>query len=271
MDIEFTLRDITIRCQVWRPDAPKKMLALHGWLDNSASFSRLAQELTDYCIIAPDFAGQGLSDSRPLSATYHLWDDVLDILLLLEALEWQEFSLMGHSRGAMVAVMLAASSGLPITHLYLLDALMPWPVAAEQAPTQLARYLHDYSKTSTPHYFASREAALNVRAKASNFERALAEVFAQRQLVQNEHGWYWAVDTRLKAASAVKLDQAHNAAFLQALICPVTVFMANAGLGKLASVQALSEQYPQFAWHFLDGHHHMHMTDVAIEVAKQCQ
>lgn len=266
----FLIRDVPLACKIWRPQHPVKVLALHGWLDNAASFDRLATVLDNCCIVAPDLAGQGLSGHRPASATYHLWDDVLDAQLLVEQLGWQQFSVWGHSRGAMLAVMLAASLPERMGQIMLLDGLMPLPVEPGQAATQLRRYLDDYSQLKDHHYFDSRDQAIRFRAKASGFETALAEQLATRQLQQNAKGWYWHVDERLKAASAIKMSEAHNQAFLQAVRCPVHVFMADQGLGRLPALQKIRQQFTDFFWHDMTGHHHAHMTDAAGIIAEKC-
>lgn len=266
----IAIRGIKLAYKLWRADKPKKVLALHGWLDNAASFDYLAEQLSDYCVLALDFAGQGFSEHRPASASYHLWDDTLDVCLLLEQLGWQEFVLIGHSRGAMVANMLAATQLKDkVSQLILIDALMPIPVEAEQAAEQLQRFLEDGLKQRKIRYFDSREQAIAVRAKASNFPSELAEVLASRQIRQSEHGWYWRLDERLKNASALKLNEQHNQAFLQALTCPVDVFVAKQGMGRLAIMDKAAKQFPLFRWHFVDAIHHFHMTADAVEIV-QC-
>lgn len=264
------IRGINIAYKAWRTEKSKKILALHGWLDNAASFDYLAELLIDYCIIAPDFAGQGLSEHRPASASYHLWDDVLDMRLLLQQLDWQEFSLIGHSRGAMVATMLASSLGKQVERLVLIDAVMPIPVANDKAAEQLQRFLDDNLQLKSNRYFASKEQAIAVRAKASHFPLALAETLAERQLSQSEQGWYWHIDERLKAASALKLNEEQNQAFLNALICPVDVFVAEQGMGRLEIMRKTAKLMPHFNWHFIDTIHHFHMTEHAEEIRKSC-
>lgn len=265
------IRDVPLACKIWQPEQPVKVLALHGWLDNAASFNRLAPLLDNCCVVAPDLAGQGRSGHRPASATYHLWDDVLDALLIADQLGWQQFATIGHSRGAMLASMLAASVPERICQLILLDGIMPLPVEDEQSATQLRRYLDDYRHPKSRHYFADRDSAIRFRAKASGFEPELAGQLAERQLQQDERGWYWHIDERLKAASAVKMSQARNLAFLQAIQCPVHVFLANNGLAKWPGITALKPQFADFHWYETNGHHHVHMTDAATEIARLCR
>ena len=59
-----------------RADAPT-WLALHGWLDNAASFTRLAPllvEALDIRIVALDFRGHGHSAHAPQGGDYALCD-----------------------------------------------------------------------------------------------------------------------------------------------------------------------------------------------------
>lgn len=49
------------------------MIALHGWLDNAASFSLLAPLLANQRILALDLDGHGYSGHRPAGAQYLLW------------------------------------------------------------------------------------------------------------------------------------------------------------------------------------------------------
>lgn len=266
----ISVRGLSLACQIWRPENPNKLLALHGWLDNSASFAKLAPLLTDYCVVAIDLAGQGLSEHRPPSSTYHLWDDVLDCVQVADQLAWQQFSVMGHSRGGMLASMLAAALPDRIERLYLLDGIMPLPVAIEHSATQLRRYVDDYITPKARHYFSDKESAIRFRAKASAIECDLAETLATRQLRQDEQGWYWHIDERLKAASAIKMTMERNAAFLSAIQCSVQVFIASSGMAKWPAIQQLKQDYTHFFWHEIDGHHHVHMTEKAQDIANLC-
>jgi len=62
------------------------VLALHGWLDNAASFAPLAPHLIDdnTSLIALEFAGHGRSAHRPLGAGYHFTDHMRDAMYAAE-------------------------------------------------------------------------------------------------------------------------------------------------------------------------------------------
>ena len=82
-------------------------MALHGWLDNALSFSVVAPKLAGYRVIALDLSGQGFSDHRSPDATYHIWDDIPQLLSVADQLGFEKLAVAGHSRGAAIAVLLA--------------------------------------------------------------------------------------------------------------------------------------------------------------------
>ena len=107
----FTVNGRTMTTLCWHDSHKAPLLALHGWLDNAATFDLLAPLLSDFYIVALDFAGHGWSEHRAAGTRYHILDHVDDVLSIVNQLGWQRFTLMGHSMGAGVASLL--SSALP--------------------------------------------------------------------------------------------------------------------------------------------------------------
>ena len=68
------------------------VLALHGWLDNAASFAPLAPYLIDdnTSLIALEFAGHGRSAHRPLGAGYHFTDHMRDAMFAADTVDQQQ-------------------------------------------------------------------------------------------------------------------------------------------------------------------------------------
>ena len=80
------------------PDAPK-VLALHGWLDNAASFVPLAEHLHGIDLVAIDQPGHGRSAHLPPGTDYSFVGAMNAVLDVADALGWERFALLGHSMG----------------------------------------------------------------------------------------------------------------------------------------------------------------------------
>ncbi len=270
---DLRIREMTLRVKLWHEKAETKVIALHGWLDNAASFDVLAPQLDRCAIAAIDQAGVGFSQFRSKSSTYHLWDDVLDVLDIADALGWHDFIVLGHSRGAMLAIMLAAAAPTRVKQLMLIDGLLPLPVEAMHAATQMQNYVNDYRRPqrAKKKTYKTREEAIALRIKAANLPIRVATLLAQRNLKEEDGEFYWHVDNRLKAASALKLTHEHNVAFLSAVNCAIHVVVAKQGMGAYDKFQTMMKDFPWLYWHHMDGHHHLHMDEQAKEIATLCK
>ena len=69
-EVRLSLPHIELAAHLYGPEDGFPVLALHGWLDNAASFARLAPKLQGLRIVALDFAGHGHSDHRAAGAGY---------------------------------------------------------------------------------------------------------------------------------------------------------------------------------------------------------
>ncbi|KOC71258.1 Serine hydrolase-like protein [Habropoda laboriosa] len=79
----------------------KKILVVHGILDNAGSFDRLIKLLPEeYHYVCIDLPGHGLSSFLPSGGIVHFFDYVHSILLVLNALKWKTCIYIGHSFGA---------------------------------------------------------------------------------------------------------------------------------------------------------------------------
>ena len=259
----LVIRGVRLAVKHWHATAIKTpVIAVHGWLDNAASFDSLANFLPGHPIWAIDLAGHGRSDHRPSSSDYHLWQDVLDLALIIEQLSLDSCVVVGHSRGAAVAIMLACAQPQRVQQLVLLDGLMPLATSASKAPDQLAafiggmqRYVQEkkYSKryiTKTQAYAAREKRGLPL---------ALSAHLATRQLIADRQGIMWGYDTRAHVASALKMTREQADAFLSNVTCQADIFIANPGFGYYGELIKKAAQYPAFTWHTVQGHHHFHM------------
>ncbi len=278
LHIEFTVRNIILRAIDFRGDSYKHtIIALHGWLDNAESFRLLGPKLAEQGlrVIALDLAGQGLSDMRPLQGSYHLWDDAVDVIQIAEQLELSQYSLLGHSRGAMIATQIATAFPEKIKSLCVLDGLLPIPVNIDETVEQFRRFTLGFQSRRASRVFSRRQDAIEIRAKAARMDVDAVELLAERGLFkcegENSEGWQWRVDERLKIASAVKMTEAHNQQWLEKLEntkMPVQIILAQQGLSQLPLFKTYQNQHSQWQWILLEGGHHQHMQAQASKLAE---
>jgi pimeloyl-ACP methyl ester carboxylesterase len=263
-EVRLSLPHIELAAHLYGPEDGQPVIALHGWLDNAASFARLAPKLPGLRIVALDFAGHGHSDHRPAGASYAIWDYVHDVLQVAEQFGWQRFSLLGHSMGAIVSVLLAAALPERVERLALIDGLIPYTGEADSAPQRLAEALKAQMALAGKRkpVYAEFERAVEARMRGVGaVSREAAELLAQRGLMPTRGGYTWRTDNRLTLPSPMRLTYAHAMAFVEQLQCPVNLVMAEQGMllaqprfdELLANRPIIQSRLP--------GGHHLHLDD----------
>jgi pimeloyl-ACP methyl ester carboxylesterase len=263
-EIRLNLPHIELAAHLYGPEDGQPVIALHGWLDNSMSFSRLAPRLQGLRIVALDMAGHGHSQHRPIGAEYSLWEYAHDILQVAEQFGWQRFSLLGHSLGAIVSVLLAGALPERVQRLALIDGLLPFTGEADSAPAKLGQSLKArlaLANKRKPIYKTVEQAVAARMKGVGAVSHEAAELLAQRGLMPVPGGYTWRTDSRLTLPSCMRLTQAHSQAFVQQITCPVSLVMADDGmLTAHPKFQALVDEHG-FTSHHLPGGHHLHLDD----------
>jgi pimeloyl-ACP methyl ester carboxylesterase len=255
----------------WGEPTGRPLLALHGWLDNAASFSLLAPLLAGFHVVALDLTGHGLSERRSEDATYQIWDDLPQILGVVDGLGWDSFSLLGHSRGAIISSLLASAFPERVERLVLLDAVTPQPVAEEECATQMRKFVQDKQRLlqKDSRVFESVEAAVATRVERG-LSHCAARLLVERNLQACAGGYAWTTDPRLRGASAVKLTAGQNQAVLEALDMPTLLLMAQEGFGRQPEVAASAKRYIRdLTVEQIEGGHHFHMESCVSTVAQR--
>ncbi len=263
-EVRLRLPHIELAAHLYGPEDGVPVIALHGWLDNAASFARLAPLLPGLRIVALDFAGHGHSDHRPPGGSYAIWDYAHDVLQVAEQFGWQRFSLLGHSMGAIVSVLLAGAMPERIERLALIDGLIPYTGEPDTAPQKLGEALKAQlalAGKSKPVY-AEFDRAVQARMRGVGaVSREAAELLAQRGLMPVPGGYTWRTDSRLTLPSPLRLTQAHALAFVHSLQCPAKLVMAQQGmLLAQPSITQLVADLPIDVVQ-LPGGHHLHLDD----------
>lgn len=179
-----------------RPGDSRRVLALHGWLDNANSFCALAEHLPGVDLVAIDFPGHGHSRRRPEGVRYRFDDYVFDTLSVLDSLDWETCHLLGHSLGGAVASVAAAAAPDRFVTLSLIEGLGPLSQPAETSAGAWQKAVAA-SRWRPRRVHAGREAAIAARVEGSDLDPAAARKLAERGLIEREGGWQWRHDLRL--------------------------------------------------------------------------
>ena len=243
------------------PDGPP-VLAVHGWLDNAASFIPMAPHLSECDIVAIDLPGHGASSHVPPGCDYAFVDWLHDILDVLDALEWRQAHLLGHSLGGALASVLAAGAPERVSSLALIEALGPPPWHGEQATERLRKAITGRRKPiSPPRLIPDIETAVRARLQATEKSEAAARLLVERNLRQVDGGYQWRSDPRLMWPSHLRAEEATVRNWLASIECPVLLVAADP-----APVYFTPElRDARFAClrngrqHLIAGTHHLHM------------
>lgn len=250
--------------------APPRLLALHGWLDNAAGFSALAEALPECELLALDLAGHGRSDWRAETGSYLLVDHLPDLVQVLDALEWPEAILLGHSMGGAIASLLAVAAPERVRALICIDALGPLSLDEADAPARLRRALKARDEPKPRRrVFKSVEEAVSQRAQLNTLRPEAAQALVERGLARVEGGFVWAADPRLQLPSAVPMSEAQVQSLLRAITQPTLVLAASEPDPRLPrmNVEARLGCVPQARIERLPGGHHLHLAEPALAAA----
>lgn len=127
-----------LRVGIWEPtDAPSKtdILLIHGVTASHRAFDLLASQLSGARIIAPDLRGRGRSANVAGASSMATHAD--DMKSVLDALSSERATVVGHSMGGFVGLVLAHRSPQKVSNLVLVDGGLPLEVKEGLTPDQI--------------------------------------------------------------------------------------------------------------------------------------
>lgn len=270
----FVVNGLHFAAKEWGTPGATPVIALHGWLDNAASFDVMLPHMENLHVFALDLAGHGNSSFRSADSSYNIWQDIAEVMGIADQLGWQRFTLLGHSRGAIISSLIAGTFPERISHVALIDGHLPSLSDAQGSAVQLAKSLHEHRRyaEASPSFFHSFERAVQARVNGfAPLQESAANLLAERGVREESRGFYWHNDQRLKAASEFKMTREHLKDFHSAISAQVFLIQAedspfkgaqdDESLSLVASLQLLT----------MPGSHHLHMEEPAQQVAANIQ
>jgi pimeloyl-ACP methyl ester carboxylesterase len=138
------VRGLRYHLRCWGDRRARQLFLLHGWMDVSASFQFLVDELrAPWRVIAPDWRGYGLSQWSGADS-YWVPDYLGDLDALLSRLSPGEpATVVGHSMGGNVACLYAGARPARVAKLVNLEGFGLRGNDPSQAPERYARWLDE--------------------------------------------------------------------------------------------------------------------------------
>lgn len=266
----MTAREITVELPhhrlealEWGPPDGRPVIALHGWLDNAASFSGLGPRLEGIRLVALDLMGHGRSPHRPAGCGLHFVDWVPQVVEAADRLGLERFSLVGHSMGAGIAALVPAAAPGRVERLVLLEGAGPLSTPADEAPTLLRLALDDERRIAgTPsRTHPDLATAIAARCHGTDLDPTTARALVERSVVPVDCGVCFTFDPRLKTRSRWRFTEEQVHSFLGAIDCPVLAIRARSGwpfpeeqmVARMAAIPDLTRLE-------VEGGHHVHLT-----------
>jgi pimeloyl-ACP methyl ester carboxylesterase len=261
----------TLRCdhfdyqaKTWNDSDLAPILALHGWLDNAASFDCIAPLLKNYHVVALDLPGHGLSPHKPKGSRYHYVDFINDIHEVMGYFGWEKIILMGHSMGAGISTLFAGTFPEQVQQLILIEGIGPLVSEPEKSPENLKKAITQYHALNKkkPIEHLTLELAESARKMAGDITMAAVKIMADRGIEKTDSGYIWRSDIQLKSKSPIQFTEHHVTQFLKKIKAKTLAIQGQQSkLNHLIPITKRCLSVENIQVLKLQGGHHVHMEN----------
>ncbi|QRN40967.1 MAG: alpha/beta fold hydrolase [Neisseriaceae bacterium] len=183
------LNGLIIHVRHWERKNRPKLLLLHGWMDTSASFQFIVDNLsTQWDIYAMDWRGMGLSEHMS-SGYYDRAVMISDLSQLVDLISPQEsIHILGHSLGGMLSSLYTGIMPGRVRSLILAEGFGVSDEPEEQSVQRMRKFLRGLSKNLRTSDVKNREHYIQKLIKANpmlSYEKAF---YLSYSLLKNQAG-----------------------------------------------------------------------------------
>lgn len=261
----------------WGREDGVPWIALHGWLDNAGSFEPLVEHFPPgHRILCIDLPGHGLSSPIPKGHTYLFLENLGHVHRVARHQGWESFGLLGHSMGAGIAGLYAATFPEHVKALIMLDLIKPTSRRVDELVDRtrnaILSELELERKAARPEkVYSTYEAALNRLMESSTFMHGkdnvteeAAKIMLTRGAKQVEGGWMFTRDRRHQLTSLYGLPADFLKEFASKIQCPHLLIKAKSQTYDVeelnTAVLALYSGNPRYQYQAVQGSHHVHLN-----------
>mgnify|MGYP006280017169 FL=1 len=267
-DLRIDVPGLTLAGRRWGDPAGRPFIALHGWLDNANTWTRLAPLLPELDIVALDFAGHGHSDHRAAGVHYVPLADIQDVIAAADALGFERFGLLGHSMGGAIASEIAGLFPERVTEAVFVDGLVHHEGNAatgnDRNRAAIEQMLRAHEKK--PPVYADLEAMARRVTEATDQSLDAASELVGRGHAFVEGGCTWRTDPRIRFATPLRITARQIDDLMSRVTARCLLLVARDGDRWYRSgVERRAEHHPRLEIRELDGPHHLHLEPAHCE------
>ncbi|XP_018303202.1 probable serine hydrolase [Mycetomoellerius zeteki] len=266
-----------VRGKWWGPANKQPIVAIHGWQDNSGTFDKLAQLLSNnIAILSIDLPGHGISSHLPLGQFYYLfWDGVLTLRRIVKYYKWNKVKLLGHSLGGAISFLYAASYPNEVDFLISLDIASPSVRDVKKTAASTGEYIDRFLKyelltlDNVPSYEYDEMLKIVEKAYDGSITKEGAEILMKRgmQPAYKKDKYYFSRDPRLKVSllGLLSLDlileyaSQIKCAYLNIRAIPGMKLEQPENYQKILDIIKVGAR--KFEYHEVTGTHHVHLNE----------
>ncbi|XP_029364756.1 serine hydrolase-like protein isoform X1 [Echeneis naucrates] len=269
-----------IKGKVWGPDNGCPVLCVHGWADNCGSFNTLIPLLPKECrYVAVDLAGHGRSSHRPPGVFYTFPSYVMDVRRVVDALQWNKFSIIGHSMGGNVAGLFSALYPEMVDAVVLLDSFGFLPTVLKEVPKVMRQGMDEIlqfeKKTGEKRgkVYSYQKAAERLSAGNPTLSEQSVHILLQRGLDRVEGGVVFSRDFRINLNNIERISLEQSLEMQSRIKASILVVLADDGLEKMFAEQDQKRFTSSLLQAYRDrnhsvvtvpGDHHIHLNDPGV-------
>ena len=262
-EITIELPQLKLRGLRWGSVEQPLIIALHGWLDNAASFSLVAPLITDYQVVALDFPGHGHSDDLAHGEEYSFVNFITIFTQAIEQLASEPVIFMGHSLGGAILSFIAAEFPHFAQRLIMIDSLGLLSSECASGDTRLAQWVTNFYRLEGKPFkiYADKKNIITARAQMTELRYEAMLALAERGLIELTEGYRWRVDPRLTLKAFANFSESHAVELLAAIMMPTLEIEASQGvvIDNVLLVERL-RVIKHLVLEKLAGPHHIHLA-----------
>ncbi|MDP8991194.1 MAG: alpha/beta hydrolase [Acidobacteriota bacterium] len=231
----------------WGTEGKPALILVHGGLDHARNWDWVAKAVRDdYHVYALDLRGHGNSAWAP-GALYSIAEHILDLSVLADIINQFPLRIVGHSLGAITALLYAGVFPERVAKLVAIEGLgLPLQEARYTAPERIRRWIEKVRavENRTQHSYPNLEAAVARMKEANPF---LSDDVA-KHLTLHGTNWnadgsiIWKFDNYARLFPPYGANPQEAAEILRRISCPTLLFWGRQSFAKDPETDPLAQE-----------------------------